>query len=173
MSDPARPGTLVVRYRPAAVDEARAMLWPAIRRRAVLALGVAIVTAVAIVVPTLLTADDGSGRVVLLATLALPATLALVAARRLRRPPSLPEVAFTLTHEHVAFEPQESTGLVPRRTPARRWDRAATTGRVATGAGAARLELTTTVAGRTVTRAFPVDHLDVPAATILQALRRP
>lgn len=171
MTDDTRAADLVVRYRPEAMDAARAMLVPAIRRRAGLALAVAVVTAVAIAVPTLL-AGDGSGRVLLLATLTLPAALAVVAVRRLRRPPHLPTVAFTVTREHVVFEPQESTGLRPRITPAHRWDLATTTAKITAGDGPARLELTSTATDPARTRAFPVDRLDVPATTILQALRR-
>lgn len=170
----ARPAAgLVVRYRPEALATARSIVLPAARRRALLTLAVAAGSAVAIAVPTLATAgsDAGSGRLVILVALALPAWLAVVAVRRLRRPPVLPDVAFTVTDEHVVFAPRESAGLVPRRTAAERWDLATTTARVATGDGPGRLEITTT-GGTPRTRAFPVDHLDTPPARILQALRR-
>lgn len=145
------------------------------RRRAWLALALAALVAVLIVVPFVLdTASRGVQTVgiLLLATLVLPGLLAGVAIRRLRRPPHLPTVAFTVTREHVVFEPQESTGLRPRRTPAQRWDLGTTTARVATGESPGRLELTSTTADGALTRAFPVDHLDVAAATILKAVRR-
>jgi len=162
---------LVVRYRPETVAQARAMVLPAARRRALLALGVAVVTAAAIVVPTL-AGGDASGRVLLLATLVLPGGLAVVAVRRLLHPPVLPDEAFTVTSEHVVFAPQDGAGLVPHRGPAQRWDLASTTARVVTSEGPGRLEITTTASGTPRTRAFPVDRLDVPAARVLQAIRR-
>lgn len=175
MSDQSRPDALVVRYRPEAVERARSMVEPSVRRRAWLALALAALVAVLILVPFALdTASRGVQTVgiLLLATLVLPGLLAAVAIRRLRRPPHLPTVAFTVTREHVVFEPQESTGLRPRLTPAQRWDLGTTTARVATGEGPGRLELTSTTADGARTRAFPVDHLDVAAATILKAVRR-
>lgn len=175
MDDQSQPDALVVRYRPEAVEHARSMVEQVVRRRAWLALALAALVAVAIVVPFVLdTASRGvqTAGLLLLATLVLPGVLAVVAIRRLRRPPHLPTVAFTVTHEHVVFEAQESTGLRPRLTPAQRWDLGTTTARVATGEGPGRLELTSTTADGARTRAFPVDHLDVAAATILKAVRR-
>jgi hypothetical protein len=165
---------LVVRYRPEAVEQARSMVLPATRRRALLALGLAVVVAVAIAAPTLAGAapGDGSARLLLLATLILPGGLAVLAVRRLRNPPVLPEEAFTVTRDHVVFVPQDGAGLVPRRGAAQRWDLASTTARVVTGDGAGRLEITTTGSGTPRTRAFPVDRLDVPATRVLQAIRR-
>lgn len=175
MDDQSQPDALVVRYRPEAVEHARSKVEQIVRRRAWLALALAALVAVAIVVPFALDAASRGVQTVgllLLATLALPGGLAVVAVRRLRRPPHLPTVAFTVTREHVVFEAQESTGLRPRLTPAQRWDLRTTTARVATGAGPGRLELMSTTAEGARTRAFPVDHLDVAAATILKAVRR-
>ncbi len=175
MSELPQADALVVRYRPEAVERARSMVESTVRRRAWLALVLAALVAVLIVVPFVLDAAPSGARsvqILLLATLALPGVLAVVAIRRLRRPPHLPTVAFTVTRERVVFEPQESTGLRPRRTPAQRWDLGTTTARVATGEGPGRLELTSTTADGARPRAFPVDHLDVAAATILKAVRR-
>lgn len=175
MSDPSQRDALVVPYRPEAVAHARSTVERGARRQALLALALAALVAVAIVVPFVLdTASRGvrSAGLLLLAMLVLPGLLAGVAIRRLRNPPHLSAVAFTVTREHVVFEPQESTGLRPRRTPAEQWDLGTTTARVTTGDGPGRLELTSTASDPARTRAYPVDHLDVPVTTILKAVRR-
>lgn len=175
MSDQSHADALVVRYRAEAVARARSTVGSRVRRQALLALALAALVAVLIVVPFVLDAASRGVHTVgllLLATLVLPGLLAGVAIRRLRRPPHLPTVAFTVTREHVVFEPQETTGLRPRLTPAQRWDLGATTARVTTGEGPGRLELMSTTADGVRTRAFPVEHLDVAAATILKAVRR-
>lgn len=170
-------GTLVVRLRPEMIQLFTDVVLPAIRARDKWALRLAALLTAMVVVPfiALLTMAPFRPRhLVFLVALTVPGVLAWLAIRQLRHPPTLDQVAFTVTATHVAFGPRANLGLLPIVRPGEQWDRTATRATItpATSLHPARLQLRCATT-RTRKHQFGVDQLDQPVETIIAAIERP
>ncbi len=173
---------LVVRFRPEAHEEFRAKAIPVLRGQAIslIALGFALAIPmiaaplfVYVVERELVTWKDF---LLLIVLAVLPVWVVVLGARQLRRTPSLPDVALTVTDDHVVLGPMDRMTLFGRWRPELRWGRRSTEADFVAGNGLFtqdRIKFTSRDGRKRRKQYLLLPKLDASADEILAAVRRP